>query len=310
MKCRPSSLLSFDTTPNLQQYFESYSMIIAFINITGNSLLIWGVQKTGQTRTISFQFIIMMSVSDLVLSTVNVIYKILNAIYRDRNNCWMILCFQFLLSTCSMFSFIMVALIAFDRFLHMRYLERYSSIVTKKRGYLLAIASCFFSSAENIILVLSISYKDSYIGQAIYLFLALPVMVLIFIFYYSAMKAIRAKASQISRNIITQTRALSRAATRITICLIVLSLPLLIIQVLELVNRSSRFTNPSLLGNAKFIAYATFTSNAFWSAYIFISLNRPIRMLLWRPFRNCKRRSVGGLTERTVDCATTAAEII
>ena len=272
-----------------------YAVIIAAINITSNSLLIWALKKTGQTKTISFQFIITMSVSDLLLGTGNLVFQMLNALHNYKIDCWVKAIFHTHISICSLYSLIMVALIALDRYLHMRYLERYPLIVTKKRGYILNTLAFLYSFAETAAFALPLRYSEPYISQAIHFVLGIPIMLSVFILYFRAIRTLRTKASQLCRDIITQTRALSTAATRITVCLILLSLPLAVIQGLELANRSYRFTSFSLLSSAKLFAFATLMSNGFCNAFILMSVNRPIKMLL-RRYRTRYRRNVVGST--------------
>ena len=303
MECKPSSVLGFQTTIEVLPFIRAYIGVVTLFNLTGNSVLLWALRKTGQTKTISFRFIITMSISDLILNTANLINMLVTiAFEEDTKICWITLFCHFLISTCNTFSFIMVALIALDRYLHMRYLQRYPSIVTKRRGFLLGIIACIWSSIINVACNLPLQYNVPHIIQAIYLLSLFPVALSIFILYYCAMKTIRSKASQLTRDIITHTRALSRAAVRITICVIILTVPVVTIQFLELVHKHRRFTSPSLLGNIKMFIYITYSTIAFWSSYIFMSHNRPIRKLLRQCLSICKRAAINSTDRATQYC--------
>lgn len=297
MECRGSSVFSFNIAEESFLYIRAYIVIIIIFNISGNAILIWALKKTGQTRTISFQFIIIMSISDLVSSIANSIILIITSIsQQNKTICWIRLLCQFLLSTCVAYSFIMVALVALDRYLHMRYLERYPSVVTKKRGYCLAIASFVYASTVHVIYSLPLSYNVPYISQSVYIFSTSPIIFSIFVLYYKAMRAMRTKASQLNRSVIAQTRTLSKAAKRITVCVLVLTLPTITIQSIELVNKHFNFSSLSVLGSAKIFAYITYSSIAFWSSYIFMLQNRPIRLLLRRLVRyhlSCEATKIG-----------------
>ena len=286
MECRESSIFSFNITTESYPYIRAYIIIVTVFNVSGNAILIWALKKTGQTKTISVQFIIIMSIFDLVTSAVNLIILIITSIpQRSKANCWTTLLCQFFLSTFSAYSFIMVALIALDRYLHMRYLERYPSVVTKKRGYCLAVATFVYALTVNVIYTLPLPYNVPYISQSVHIFSTSPIIVSIFVLYYKAMRTVRTKASRLTRSVIAQTRSLSKAAKRITICVLVLTLPVITIQSLELVNKHCKFSSLTVLGNLKIFAYVTYSSIAFWSSYIFISQNRPIRFRLSRLVR-------------------------
>ena len=281
MNCTQSRTLSFNVTRDIFPYISGYIIIIGVFNISGNAILIWALKKTRQTKTISFQIIIIMSISDLAMSAGILLMLILPYIpQQNMARCWVTVLCQILLSTFSLYSFIMVALIALDRYLHMRYLERYPSILTKKRGYCLAIASFVYALTVNLIYNLPLPYNISYFSQSVTVFMVSLIVISVFVLYYKAIRAIRTKASQLTRSVIDQTRSLSKAAKRITFCYLILTLPLIIIYVLELINEHHQLIRSTALNSAKVIASVTFSSNAFWSSFIFISLNTRIRMLL------------------------------
>ena len=196
--------------------------------------------------------------------------------------CWLKSFIQFILTAPNIFSLFMVAFIALDRYLHMRYLERYPSIVTKKRGYLLAITSFLFASTASAIIILPLPRNAFFIIQWLFIVSVFPVLLSIMILYYSAMKTLRAKARQLTRLTISQTTALSNAAKRITICVAVLMLPLFIIEAIELANEYYEFVSSSLMDDIKWFAYITYLFNIFGSSFIFMSQNRPIKTVLRR----------------------------
>ena len=281
MNCTQSRTLSFNVTRDIFPYISGYIIIIGVFNISGNAILIWALKKTRQTNTISFQIIIIMSITDLAMSAGTILMLIIPYIPQQNNSrCWVTVLCQILLSTFSLYSFIMVALIALDRYLHMRYLERYPSILTKKRGYCLAVASFVYALTVNLIHGLPLPYNISYFSQSVTVFMVSFIVISVFVLYYKAIRAIRTKASQLTRSVIDQTRSLSKAAKRITFCYLILTLPLIIIYVLELINEHHQLIRTTALKSAKVIASVTFSSNAFWSSFIFISLNTRIRMLL------------------------------
>ena len=66
MECRIFIPLLDNEQTALMTIIRVYNVIIAILNIAGNALLIWGLWKTRQTSTVSLQFIILMSISDLI----------------------------------------------------------------------------------------------------------------------------------------------------------------------------------------------------------------------------------------------------
>ena len=277
MYCKLLSLFALDYPADVTTVIRAYNTITAILNITGNSLLIWGLIRTGQCKTMSFHFIIIMSTSDLI-SGINCL-TLLNLITWEEYNeiCWARLSNQFVMTTCNCCSLFMVNLIAFDRYLHMKYLDRYSVVVTKKRGYFLVVISFLFMTAINCVMVLPIRYEILWLLQYYYVFYGLLASFGVGILYCSAMRMLKAKASQLSREVVNQTRTLSKAAKRISISVVVLSLPFLAVQIFKVLNDHHGMLSASLLNIYNWFCYITFLFNGFCSSIIFMSQNRPLR---------------------------------
>ena len=296
MECKASSVFSFKIKDRVLPYFCACIITVAVLAAISNALLIWGLKKTRQTSTISFQFIIVMSTSDVILCASHLIKLTISTVIEyNATICWITLFCQFIATTCTSFSFLMVAFIALDRYLHMRYLERYPSIVTKRRAYCLTIMSILLLVIVNATFALPAPSNVQRIFQTVYLFFATPIVFTILMLYYYTMKTIRKKASQATRNVINQTRALSKASNLITVSTTCLLMLLLTSNVIKLVNRHHRFSSSSLLDEITMISYAIYSSNAFWSSFVFMRFNRPIRLLFKRIARNsvcCRRAAV------------------
>ena len=109
-----------------------YNAIISVLNITGNLLLIWGLNKTGQTKTISFQFIILMSISDLISGLSSLVFLTMVPLKYYTKYCPLTQSRQMLLGCCNLFSMFMLVSVALDRYMRMKFMERYSLVFTKK----------------------------------------------------------------------------------------------------------------------------------------------------------------------------------
>ena len=279
MKCKLVPLFALDNPTDMATFVRVYNIIIAVLNTIGNSLLIWGLKKTGQCKTMSFHYIIIMSTSDLIAG-INCLTLFNLVTWEEYHKiCWARLLNQFMLTTCNCFSFFMLVLIAFDRYLHMKYLNRYNEVVTKRRGYLLIVISILFMTTINCIMVLPIGYQKIWFLQYYYVCYGILVSFGVGILYYSAMKTLKANASQLSWDVVIQTRTLSKAAKRISISVIILSLPLMMVQILKVINDHHDLIAASLLNLFTWLAYITFLFNGFCSSFIFMSQNRPLKTL-------------------------------
>ena len=282
MKCRLFLPLLAIWPTRILGVIRAYNVIIGVLNITGNSLLIWGLCKTRQTSTISLQFMILMSISDLISGISGLVLLTLYTWDQYGKSCWFALSTQFILATCSMYSLSMIVLVAFDRYLHMKHLERYNLVVTKKRGYFLAIASFFATLSINIILMVPLPskiYASLLIGLSASLF---PTLCLVLWLYYNALRELRMRANQATRRIYFQSKALGRAAKRITICIAVLTIPTTVLTILGEITEPHGVEVSVEFKTVRWLAYITYLSNAFWSSFIFMSQNRPIRQICRR----------------------------
>ena len=167
----------------------------------------------------------------------------------------------------------MIVLVALDRYLHMKHLERYPSVVTKKRGHFLAMVSFFLALSMGMIFMVFRSSKVNAVLLKVACTVLFPVLFLVFWFYYSAMRELRIKANQLTRNIIMQSKILGRAARRITICIAVLTIPTTILNILGEFNVPLGVKDSQEFNTVRWLAYITYLSNAFCSSLIFMSQN-------------------------------------
>ena len=279
-----------------------YNLLIGILNISGNAVLIWALQRTGQTKTISFQTITVMSASDLIIGITGLVFLSLITSRHFQASRLLDTVANLTLLTCNSFSLLMILLIALDRYLHMRFLERYSTIFTKKRGYFLICISLVFAISLSISATLVVPHVIYTILQSLYFLFTTFILVSVLILYHKALRLLRKKAHQITRSIINHNRALGTAAKRVSICILTLTVPLLVILIVDSANMSQKFVDESVIQAFAWISYVTFLGNGFCSSVIFISQNMPIRNLLRRVLRyNWNRiQSMFGTIENNV----------
>ena len=265
---------------------QVYNVLVGILSIIGNAILIWALRRTGQTKTISLKFIIIMSFSDLGVSIATVFFLSILPVEQYYNHCWLKLTIQAFLNTFNCFSVVMVLLIAIDRYLHMKYLERYSIIFTKRRGYFLIVTSFVLTALGSAMFILPYPRLAYSILKEVYFSIMLFFPLLIMALYYKAMRAMRRKANQISRNTINYNRALGRAAKRISICFLILTTPIIICHILDGISMKAPVMDSSVLSTYTWLAYITFLVNGFCSSIIFMSQNILIRRLLRRIVMN------------------------
>lgn len=276
-------LSPLDTVPGtIIAFIRIYNILVALSNILGNALLIFALKRTGQTRKTAFQYIIFMSVSDLVIGSTGLLFITALTYDHFNQNCTLKLATQYILNSCSSFSILMVVLIALDRYLRMKHLERYPSVFTKRRRYYLVTAASLIALSSSALLILPLPrsfhsmLKMTYFSTGIISFLAISIL------YRMAFLALKKKACQVSGGIINQHKTLGKAAKRVTFCIIVLTAPVIIMHFIEeLYYRGATKSSPTLVGCIWF-GYITFLGNGFCSSVVLISQNRPVQLFLKR----------------------------
>ena len=161
---------------------------VCAMNILTNSFLIYAIIKTSKRGDIYSKFILCLSISDCCVGIIVQPMGIMLLTYFAEHNCEAELAAQFVAYIFSQISFVMIMIVAFDRFLHMKYLHRYPIYMTEKRAKLLVainvmlafcIASCSVVASLhrkfvifNVILVVI----DAFVVTATYVFYAFTYM--------------------------------------------------------------------------------------------------------------------------------------
>ena len=287
---------------NLIALVQAYNIIVNFLSIIGNAILIWALRRTQQTNTMSFQFILIMSASDLISGLIGIVFITLILNEQYHRYCWLRLAVQFVLNIANYFSSSMVLLIALDRYLHMRYMEQYSLKFTRKRGYRLVLMTFVFSLLASLSFTLPLSKFTYNIMKTGYFFMACLFLMSIIMLYCKALQALKRKENQMARSILNQNRALGKAAKRISICLLILTGPIVLFHVLDGINSQVAIIDSSVLDLCIWLAFITYLTNGFCSSVIFISQNTKIQRLLRRvliDYWNSLRSTVGAMETST-----------
>ena len=288
----------YSTHNSVVALVQVYNIFVNFLTIIGNTVLIWALRRTQQTKTISYQFIIIMSASDLTSSLIGIVFLTLILNKQYHRQCRLKLATQLVMNAANYLSVLMIFLIALDRYLHMRYLERYSIKFTKKRGYWLVLISFAFALLISTCLALPLPQITHSIMKTGFFSISSLFLIAIITLYCKALHALRRKEDQIARSIINQNRALGKAAKRVSICFLILTGPIILLHTLDGINNQVTIVDSSVLNLCIWFAFITFLANGFCSSVIFISLNIKIQRLLRRVvmgYWNSLRSAVGAI---------------
>ena len=260
-------------------------IMVGVCNVVGNALLIWALSKTLQMKTMSIQFIMILSSSDLILGITSIVFSVPSTADQYQRLQLLTSITLFVMNTSSTFSMLMILLIAFDRYLHMRYLERYPTIFTKKRGYFLVIALLAFSLSSSAAIALMILEETYRIFQLVYIFVMILAIVAVLKLYHNALHTLKQNSNEVTKSIFNQNRALGKAAVRISICVIALTTPMTVLLIIDNLNAHLEMFDAKALHTFLWYSYIIFLGNGFCNCIVFISQNAPVRRVLKRVMR-------------------------
>ena len=263
--------------------------IIALLNICGNALLIYALKKTGQTATLSLQIIFLMSLSDLITGITAL--SLTNALlWKEFDSvCQIKIATLIIHVVFGGFSFSTVFLIALDRFLHMKYLQRYSIIITRRRAYsIIVFIFCIHLLSATLFSLPALKQETEYL-QLAYFMAGIPTIITTIALYYKAIKTTTCRVS-FSTAIATQNpnfhiKKILKAAKLITLSFGILLTPLLIVHITLAMNTRHKILNAKTMTTCKWFSYIVALGNGFCSCSIFFLYNMPARTVLSNIYR-------------------------
>ena len=172
---------------------------IGVSNIVINSFLIHALRKLKLIKTISYRLMMYLCMSDVSIGVLQLGLQMVPFASRATRDILNII-MQFILYQISPFSALMIALIALDRYIHMKYLMRYNTIMTGARCNKLVLLNIILNFCSAILMTVSSLFRFYYIYHAIFTTAYILVILLTFIIYIATYKAIRIRTKIIKLN--------------------------------------------------------------------------------------------------------------
>ena len=134
--------------------------------IISNSYLIHALRKLKKLGKLSYRFVLYLSISDICFGISGILMDSI-ALYGNKCKCikvldpfvWLIAGHNF----CSNFSLGCVLIIAIDRFLHMKFLTRYETMMTKWRARMLLVINAVFTTQTITVMSILPYYEKTFI---------------------------------------------------------------------------------------------------------------------------------------------------
>lgn len=254
--------------------------------ILANSVLIYALRRRNKLRVITFKFIYVLSIADVIngLSVITgnvIIEQVTTKYHKTAKNV-----VRAALYPLSVFTILMILLIAIDRYLHMTRIHRYSLIMTQKRANVLMLSCALISMA--IVGILGSSYLNATfhaVFSTTMCVMGLACIILVMMLYYRALKSVKNSVHNSAltdyRNIRNAGKEASKAVFFILTCLLLTVTPTFICSPLSLYVPSQEWTLVAL-----YAAKVTFYLNSTFNAVIIICFNRDLRNCVRKVFSN------------------------
>lgn len=270
-------------------YFAVPFIILGSLDILSNSLLIHILRKLKKLQTISYKLILIQSIADVCAGIVLIASEIaLQFSMSDELYGTLVLSFRITCDAVCQFSGTMVLVVAIDRYIHMKYLTKYNTMMTDFRAaacVAMNMGSCVSMTAVNIGGVIYGYYSTSHLVMN---FVAVSMYTTTFAVYFQTYNAITKRTNTInvqnesipskrhSRN-----KEFARAVALILSVLAVCYTPFVIVSSIKMFGCESCANDPVLLRAfycTRVIVCLTPTLNAF----LFIGFNKELKNFLMR----------------------------
>ena len=171
--------------------FEIVGTLIAISNILSNSFLIYALYKLKRHKTISFAFLLMLSIADTCLGFAQLPLQFSLLFLESISTRISAAVFQLLIRVISKISGGMICIIAVDRYLHINYLMNYNIFMNKSYAWKMVVFNITFSCLDIGLLVMPSScrfYRKSAIALVLFYIICLFLVVFIYIKSYRSIQ--------------------------------------------------------------------------------------------------------------------------
>ena len=181
--------------------FIAVNCTVGCLNIVLNAFLIYSFWKLKQLSNVSYKFLFCLSISDFCVGFF--LTPVVTAVMLTDDGskfCILEIVCQCVILITSQFSGIMVMIITADRYIHMRYLQKYNLYMTSKMAYLLIGGNFFISICLIISSIFASLYDRFFEFQTGLIALDTTVSAMIFILYFSTYRSVKSRVQDLQAN--------------------------------------------------------------------------------------------------------------
>ena len=265
-------------TDNQRYFLIAFDLLVLILNFIANSGVIIALVMAKFMRNTSLILLFLLSISDIFLaSIVQPLFAILIGGYADQTYCMFEMVVQFFAIFITHTSGYTIACIGFDRYARMRYLNRYSLVVTRRRVFTASFIIYLLSFFQGMLYALGTKFdvfqKTKQIGVGIDFTIALFVVGI----YLLTIKVVKEhRNNSKNRNFLASTdRKITQLAAKILLAVLIFYGAYIAISVGHII------LDKKLKGNAKawlnfavHCGYVLTYCNSFTNAVLFLTMNK------------------------------------
>ena len=267
----------------------TFDVIVMILNVVANSGVIIVLLMTKFIRNTSLLLLFFLSVSDICLALITqTLFTILIGQYSDQSYCTFEIIVQFFAIFLTHTSGYTVACIGFDRYARMRYLNRYSTVVTRRRVFTALSLICALSFFQAMLYVIGTKYdvfeKTKKLAVGIDFIMALTVIGI----YLLTMKVVRDyHMNSTNRDLLSNVdRTITRLASKILFTILVFYGAYIVISIFYfLMHKKFENNRKSWLNFALHFGYVLTYCNSFVNAVLFLTMNKKAKSKILEFFR-------------------------
>ena len=262
-----------------QRYFlVAFDLLVLILNVIANSGVIIALVMAKFMRNTSLILLFLLSISDIFLALITqTLFAILIAGYADKTYCTFEMIVQFFAIFLTHTSGYTIACIGFDRYARMRYLNRYSLVVTRKKVLTTSFIIYLLSFLQGMLYVLGTKFdvfeKLKQVAVGIDFVIALFVVGI----YLLTIKVVKEhRNNSQNRDFLANVdRKITHLAAKILLAVLILYGAYIVISVCHII------LDKKLKGNAKawlnfalHFGYLLTYCNSFTNAVLFLTMNK------------------------------------
>ena len=264
------------------------AIISAVVDVAANAAVVFSLVATDQLYNISLRLILCLSISDTCVGLIIMPIFAILLLRPTGHFCSLELACQFSGALFFYFSEFMVALIAVDRFIRMKYLNRYTEIVKDHVVHAVLLAIMFICVATSGIYTYASLNNSFKIVNTIFLIVGICIMVVVAIMYTFTIVVIKIRRREAGdKNMMEDVDdVVTSIGTKIIITVAIMYTPYFALSLIrEWVTDKSVIETQQWAAFVILISYIMVFDNSIASAVIFLSLNKRAQQKLKNVFR-------------------------